>query len=200
MFSLPLSTVWNRNRVTDLSPGIMAFNFGNLMTLDIRNINALLLGHGATFSGRSLLAVSSGNISALLLLNSVTNCLRNISTVLLGHLTTLLLGDITTFLLRDVVALLLVSNLLTFLLVDSLTFLLVTGITFLLIRSIALTTVLSLEIIKYNNKSIKRIKHLLPCIRPLEPCDTFYHEQHYNPSGENLHKPHRQHPCIPSYR
>ena len=84
MFSLPLSAVWNRNRVTDLSAGIMAFNFGNLVTLNVRNINTLLLGHGATFSGRSLLAVSSGNISALLLLTNVTNSLRNFTTVLLG--------------------------------------------------------------------------------------------------------------------
>ena len=150
MFSLPLSTVWNRNRVTDLSAGIMAFNFGNLMTLDIRNINALLLSHGATFSGRSLLAVSSGNISALLLFNSITYGLGNISTVFLGKLTTLLLGDVMTFLLRDIMTLLFISNLLAFLLVDSLTFLLVTGITFLLISSIALTTELSLKVIYYN--------------------------------------------------
>ena len=50
MFSLPLSAVWNRNRVTDLSAGIMAFNFGNLVTLDVRNIRAVLPGHRTTLS------------------------------------------------------------------------------------------------------------------------------------------------------
>ena len=135
MFPFPLSAVRNRNRMANISASVMAFNFGNLVTLDVRNINTLLPGHRSTFS-------------ALFLLNSVINGFRNFTTVLLGNLTTLLLGHISTFLLRDISTLLLVSNLLAGFLVDSLTFLLERGITFLLIRSIALTTIVGLK----NNK------------------------------------------------
>ena len=132
-----------------LRVGVVAFNLGNLVTADVRNIEAVLSGDWTTLSGRSLLAVGSWNISALLLLNSITHLLGNVETILLGDLATFLLGNLTTVLFWNIMALLLVPNLLTDLLVDGGAFLSIGGVTLLLIRSVALTSVLSL-IIKSN--------------------------------------------------
>ena len=69
-----------------LRVGVVAFNLGNLVTADVRNIEAVLSGDWTTLSGRSLLVLGSWNIPALFLLNGVTNLLGNIATILLGDL------------------------------------------------------------------------------------------------------------------
>ena len=145
MSSWLLSAVFDRDLLTMLRVGIVTFNLGNLVTADVRNIEAVLSGDWTTLSGRSLLAVGSWNISALLLLNSITNLLRDIATILLGDLATFLLGNWTTVLFWNIMALLLVPNLLADLLIDGGAFLSIGGVTLLLIRSVALTSVLSLK-------------------------------------------------------
>ena len=145
MSSWLLSAVFDRNLLTMLRVGVVAFNLGNLVTADVRNIEAVLSGDWTTLPGRSLLALSSWNIPALFLLDSVTNLFRNIATILLGDLATFLLGNLTTVLFWNVMALLFIPNLLTDLLVDSVAFLSIGGVTLLLIRSVALTSVLSLK-------------------------------------------------------
>ena len=128
-----------------LRVGVVAFNLGNLVTADVRNIEAVLSGDWTTLPGRSLLALSSWNIPALFLLDSVTNLFRNIATILLGDLATFLLGNLTTVLFWNVMALLFIPNLLTDLLVDGGAFLSISGVTLLLIAGVTLTTVLSLK-------------------------------------------------------
>ena len=132
-----------------LRVGVVAFNLGNLVTADVRNIEAVLSGDWTTLPGRSLLALSSWNIPALFLLNSVTNLFRNIATILLWDLAAFLLRNRPTVLFWNIMTLLFIPNLLTDLLVDGVAFLSIGGVTLLLIRSVALTSVLSL-IIKSN--------------------------------------------------
>ena len=145
MSSLLLSAVFDRNLLTMLRVGVVAFNLGNLVTVDVRNIEALLSGDWTTLPGRSLLALSSWNIPALFLLNSVTNLFRNIATILLWDLAAFLLRNRPTVLFWNIMTLLFIPNLLTDLLVDGVAFLSIGGVTLLLIRSVALTSVLSLK-------------------------------------------------------
>ena len=128
-----------------LSFGVVAFNLGNLVTADVRNIEAVLSGDWTTLPGRSLLALSSWNIPALFLLDSVTNLFRNIATILLWDLAAFLLRNRPTVLFWNIMTLLFIPNLLTDLLVDGVAFLSIGGVTLLLIRSVALTSVLSLK-------------------------------------------------------
>ena len=128
-----------------LSFGVVAFNLGNLVTIDVGNVEAVLLGDWTTLSLVFLLAVGSWDISTLLLLDSVTNLLGDITTVLFGNLATLLLRNLAAFLLWNIVALLFVSNLLTNLLVDSVALLTISCVTFFLVGSFTLAMVLSLK-------------------------------------------------------
>ena len=145
MSSWLLSAVFDRNLLTMLRVGVVAFNLGNLVTADVRNIEAVLSGDWTTLPGRSLLALSSWNIPALFLLNSVTNLFRNIATILLWDLAAFLLRNRPTVLFWNIMTLLFIPNLLTDLLVDGVAFLSIGGVTLLLIRSVALTSVLSLK-------------------------------------------------------
>ena len=145
MSSWLFSAVFDRNLLTMLRVGVVAFNLGNLVTTDVRNIEAVLSGDWTTLPGRSLLALSSWNIPALFLLNSVTNLFRNIATILLWDLAAFLLRNRPTVLFWNIMTLLFIPNLLTDLLVDGVAFLSIGGVTLLLIRSVALTSVLSLK-------------------------------------------------------
>jgi len=165
MSSWLLSAVFDRNLLTMLRVGIVAFNLGNLMTADVRNIEAVLPGDWTTLSGRSLLALSSWDILALLLLNGITNLLRNIVTVLLGDLVTFLLGNWTTVLFWDIMALLLVPNLLTDLLVDCGAFLPIGGVTLLLVTGVTLTSVLSPALLLWNFVTLSIIDNLTILVR-----------------------------------
>jgi len=165
MSSWLLSAVFDRNLLTMLRVGVVAFNLGNLVTADVRNIEAVLSGDWTTLSGRSLLALGSWDILALFLLNGVTNLLRNISTVFLGDLATFLLGNRTTVLFWDIMALLLVPNLLADLLIDGGAFLSIGGVTLLLIRSVALTSVLSPALLLWNFVTLSVIDNLAILIR-----------------------------------
>ena len=145
MSSWLLSAVFDRNLLTMLRVGVVAFNLGNLVTADVRNVEAVLLGDWTTLSLVFLLAVGSWDISALLLLDGVTNLLGDITTVLFGNLATFLLRNLAAFLLWNIVALLFVSNLLTNLLVDSVALLTISCVTLLLVGSFTLAMVLSLK-------------------------------------------------------
>ena len=140
-----LLAVFDRNRGTVLGVAVVAFNLGNWMTVDVWNIKAEWLGDWTTFPGVFLLAVGSGNIPALFLLDSLTNLLRNIMAILLGNLATLLLWDVATFFTWNFMAFLLIPNLLAYLLVDGIAFLLVRSLTFIFVSCITFTLILSLK-------------------------------------------------------
>merc|ERR1712114_152614 len=57
-----LPAVFDGNWRTMLSFGVVAFNLGNLMTIDVRNVEAMLLGDWTTLSLVFLLAVGSWDI------------------------------------------------------------------------------------------------------------------------------------------
>ena len=147
-------TLLLRNIITDLTltlnvttnlERIEAFNIGNWMTVDVRNINAVRLADWTAYPGVFVLAVSCRNINALLLLNSLTNLLRNLMAVFLRNLATLLLGDIATFLTWNFMAFGLIPNLLTDLLVGGVTLLSIGGVALLLVSCITFTIVLGLK-------------------------------------------------------
>jgi len=165
MSSWLLSAVFDRNLLTMLRVGVVAFNLGNLVTANVWNIEAVLPGDWTTLPGRSLLAVGSWDIPALFLLYGVTNLLRNIVTVLLGDLATFLLWNLTTVLFWNVVALLFIPNLLTDLLVDGGAFLSIGGVTLLLVRSVALTSVLCPALLLWNFVTLSVIDNLAILVR-----------------------------------
>ena len=147
---LPLA-LFDRNRDTILGVGVVTFNIGNWMTVDVRNIKAEWLGDRTTFPGVFLLAVGSGNIPALFLLDSLANLLRNFMAILLGNLATLLLRDVATFFTWNFMAFLLIPNLLADLLVGGVTLLSIGGVAFLLVSCITFTFILSLKQGHRNN-------------------------------------------------
>jgi len=165
MSSWLLSAVFDRNLLTMLRVGVVAFNLGNLVTADVRNIEAVLSGDWTTLPGRSLLALSSWNIPALFLLNSVTNLFRNIATILLWDLAAFLLRNRPTVLFWNIMTLLFIPNLLTDLLVDGVAFLSIGGVTLLLIRSVALTSVLSPALLLWNFVTLSVIDNLAILVR-----------------------------------
>jgi len=148
-----------------LSFGVVAFNLGNLVTIDVRNVEAVLLGDWTTLSLVFLLAVGSWDISALLLLDSVTNLLGDITTVLFGNLATFLLRNLAAFLLWNIVALLFVSNLLTNLLVDSVALLTISCVTFFLVGSFTLAMVLSPAFLLWNSVTLPVIDNFTVLLR-----------------------------------
>jgi len=160
-----LPAVFDGNWRTMLSFGVVAFNLGNLVTIDVGNIEAVLLGDWTTLSLVFLLAVGSWDISALLLLDSVTNLLGDITTVLFGNLATFLLRNLAAFLLWNIVALLFVSNLLANLLVDSVALLTISCVTFFLVGSFTLAMVLSPAFLLWNSVTLPVIDNFTVLLR-----------------------------------
>jgi len=144
------------------------------MTVDVRNIKAEWLGDWTAFPGVFLLAVSSGNIPALFLLDSLTNLLRNIMAILLGNLATLLLRDVATFFTWNFMAFLLIPNLLAYLLVDGIAFLLVRSLTFIFVSCITFTLILSRADLLWNLMTLSFIDNLTVLIRNIF-TDLFLH-------------------------
>jgi len=174
MFSwLPLA-LFDRNRDTILGIRVVAFNIGNWMTVDVRNINAVRFADWTTYSGVFVLAVGCGNIPALLLLNSLTNLLRNLMAVFLGNLATLLLGDITTFLTWNFMAFCLITNLLADLLVDGVTLLSIGGVALLLVSCVTFTIILSPAFLLWNLVTLSFIDKLTILVRNVF-TDFFFH-------------------------
>jgi len=170
---LPLA-LFDRNRDTILGVGVVTFNIGNWMTVDVRNINAVWLADWTAYSGVFVLAVSCRNINALLLLNSLTNLLRNLMAVFLGNLATLLLGDIATFLGWNFMAFSLITNLLTDLLVGGVTLLSIGGVAFLLRSCITFTFILSPAFLLWNLMTLSFIDKLTILIRNIF-ADLIFH-------------------------
>ena len=100
------AAVLDRNLLTGLSVGHLAVNLGHLATLEFRNISTFLSGEGATLSGGRFGALSSRNVLAFFLLDSLALPVLNIGTFLSGDIATFFLGNVLAFLFGDVTALL----------------------------------------------------------------------------------------------